>query len=159
MDSSSTTGHVVGINGNMVIVEIDQGSVVQNEVAFVLVEGMKLKSEVIKILGKRCYMQVFEDTTGISVGNGVEFTGEMLAVALGPGLLGQIYDGLQNPLGLLENKQGFFLQRGQYKDALNAEKTWHFKPLVKVGDKLRGGQWVGEVKENFLEHKILTPIG
>ncbi len=159
IDSSSTTGHVVGINGNMVIVEIDQGSVVQNEVAFVLVEGMKLKSEVIKIIGKRCYMQVFEDTVGIAVGMQVDFTGEMLAVALGPGLLGGIYDGLQNPLGLLENKQGFFLQRGQYKDALDAEKGWHFVPSVKPGDKLRAGQWIGVVRENFVDHKILTPIG
>lgn len=159
IDSSSTTGHVTGINGNMIVVEIDQGSVIQNEVAFVAVSDMKLKAEVIKVVGKNCYLQVFEDTTGIGVGMKVEFTGEMLAVELGPGLLGTIYDGLQNPLGLLDNKQGFFLQRGQYKDALSRVKVWDFKPLVAVGDKVRGGQWLGEVKENFITHRIITPIG
>ena len=159
IDSSSTKGHVVGINGNMVLVEIDEGSVVQNEVAFVIVGESKLKSEVIKVLDKRCYLQVFEDTTGISVGMEVDFTGEMLAVTLGPGLLGEIYDGLQNPLGLLENKDGFFLQRGQYKDAIDKTKKWHFKPLVKQGEKVKSGQWLGEVPENFLTHKIIAPIG
>ncbi|MBU1220161.1 V-type ATP synthase subunit A [Myxococcota bacterium] len=143
----------------MIVVEIDQGSVIQNEVAFVTVSDMKLKAEVIKVVGKNCYLQVFEDTTGIGVGMKVDFTGNMLAVELGPGLLGSIYDGLQNPLGLLDNKQGFFLQRGQYKDPLSREKTWEFKPVVKVGDKVRGGQWIGEVKENFLTHRIITPIG
>lgn len=143
----------------MVVVEIDTGSVVQNEVAFVQVNDMSLKSEVIKILGNRCYMQVFEDTTGISVGMKAEFTSEMLAVELGPGLLGQIYDGLQNPLGLLDNKQGFFLQRGQYKEPLNRDKPWSFKPLVQVGTRIRAGQALGEVPENFVTHKIIAPIG
>ncbi|MBN2724057.1 MAG: V-type ATP synthase subunit A [Deltaproteobacteria bacterium] len=159
IDSSSTIGHVVGINGNMIIVEIDEGSVVQNEVAFVTVDDMNLKSEVIKVVGKRCYLQVFEDTTGISVGMKVNFTGNMLAVEIGPGLLGGIYDGLQNPLGLLENKQGFFLQRGQYKDALSREKIWKFMPVAKVGDKLNAGEWLGEVEENFITHRILAPLG
>jgi V/A-type H+/Na+-transporting ATPase subunit A len=139
IDSSSTIGHVVGINGNMVIVEVTEGSVVQNEVAFIVVDDQKLKAEVIKVLGNKCYMQVFEDTTGISVGMLAEFTGEMLAVTIGPGMLGAIYDGLQNPLGLLENKQGFFLQRGQYKDPIDGVRKWKFTPSIKVGDKIRAG--------------------
>jgi vacuolar-type H+-ATPase catalytic subunit A/Vma1 len=159
IDSSSTTGHVVGINGNMVTVQIDEGSVVQNEVAFVLVGEMNLKSEVIKVLGQQCYMQVFEDTTGITVGMKVNFTGEMLAVGVAPGILGEIYDGLQNPLELLDNKDGFFLQRGQYQEPVNHEKTWEFTPLVKEGDKIRAGQWLGEVPEHHLSHKILAPLG
>ncbi len=159
IDSSSTKGHVVSINGNMVAVEVDQGSVVQNEVAFVALPDCELKAEVIKVIGKRCYLQVFEDTTGISVGMPVNFTGNMLAVELGPGLLGQIYDGLQNPLNLLENKQGFFLQRGQYKDAIDRTKKWEWKPLAAVGDRIRCGQWLGEVPEKFITHRVIAPIG
>ncbi|MGM0595435.1 MAG: V-type ATP synthase subunit A [Myxococcota bacterium] len=159
IDSSSTTGHVVGINGNMVTVQIDEGSVVQNEVAFVLVGEMSLKSEVIKVLGQQCYMQVFEDTTGITVGMKVNFTGEMLAVGIAPGILGEIYDGLQNPLELLDNKDGFFLQRGQYKEPVDHDKKWEFTPLVKQGDKVRAGQWLGEVPEHHLSHKIMVPLG
>jgi len=159
IDSSLTTGHVVGINGNMMAVEVDTGSVVQNEVAFVKLPEAKLKAEVIKVIGKKCFLQVFEDTTGISVGMPVEFTGNMLAVELGPGLLGQIYDGLQNPLTLLENKQQFFLQRGQYKEPIDRSKKWDWKPLVAVGDRVRAGQWLGEVPEKFITHRVLTPLG
>jgi len=159
IDSSLTTGHVVGINGNMMAVEVDTGSVVQNEVAFVKLPDAKLKAEVIKVIGKKCYMQVFEDTTGMAVGMPVEFTGNMLSVELGPGLLGQIYDGLQNPLTLLDNKQEFFLQRGQYKAPIDREKKWDWKPVVAVGDRVRGGQWLGEVPEKFITHRVLTPLG
>ena len=159
IDSSLTTGHVVGINGNMMAVEVDSGSVVQNEVAFVKLPDAKLKAEVIKVIGKKCFLQVFEDTTGMSVGMPVEFTGNMLAVELGPGLLGQIYDGLQNPLTLLENKQEFFLQRGQYKEPIHREKKWDWKPLAAVGDRVRAGQWLGEVPEKFITHRVLTPLG
>lgn len=159
IDSSTTTGHVVGINGNMVAVEIDSGSVVQNEVAFVTLPEAKLKAEVIKVIGRRCFLQVFEDTTGITVGMPVDFTGNMLAVELGPGLLGQIYDGLQNPLTLLENRQNFFLQRGQYKDAIDRNVRWAWTPLVSVGDRVKAGAWLGEVPEKFVRHRILAPLG
>jgi len=159
IDSSFTTGHVVGINGNMMAVEVDKGSVVQNEVAFVKLPDAKLKAEVIKVIGRKCFLQVFEDTTGISVGMPVEFTGNMLAVELGPGLLGQIYDGLQNPLTLLENKQEFFLQRGQYKEPIDRSKKWDWKPLAAVGDRVRAGQWLGEVPEKFITHRVLAPLG
>jgi V/A-type H+-transporting ATPase subunit A len=150
---------VVGINGNMMAVEVDTGSVVQNEVAFVKLADAKLKAEVIKVIGKKCFLQVFEDTTGMAVGMPVEFTGNMLAVELGPGLLGQIYDGLQNPLTLLDNKQEFFLQRGQYKNPIDRTRTWEWKPLVAVGDRVRAGQWLGEVPEKFIMHRVLTPLG
>ncbi|MCL2834874.1 MAG: V-type ATP synthase subunit A, partial [Treponema sp.] len=92
-----TRGKVASINGNMVAVEFD-GAVMMNEVAFVETEGKKLKGEVIRIKGNICSLQVFEMTKGISVGETVEFSGDMLAIELGPGLLTQVYDGLQNPL-------------------------------------------------------------
>ncbi len=94
---AANTGKVVGVNGNMVTVEID-GIVSMNEVGFVVVGDKRLKSEVIRIRGNRAEVQVFEMTRGIGIGDPVEFTSELLAVRLGPGLLGQVYDGLQNPL-------------------------------------------------------------
>ncbi len=154
---NATKGVVVGINGNMVTVQLD-GRPVQNEVAYVAVGDVKLKAEVIRIQGDIASLQVFEDTVGIKVGNQVEFTGEMLALNLGPGLLGQIYDGLQNPLKLLKNKQDFFLQRGQYVAALDQEKKWSFSPEAKPGDVVRAGGFLGHVQENFYQHKIMAPL-
>ena len=108
-----TNGKVIGINGNMVSVQFD-GNVTMNEVGFVKVENTKLKGEIIRIRGNTAQMQIFEMTEGIKVGCDVEFTGEMLAVRLGPGLLGHVYDGLQNPLPELAEKAGYFLERGFY---------------------------------------------
>ncbi len=157
---AATVGKVVGINGNLVSVELPRGAaVLQNEVAYVNLSGIKLKSEVIKVQGEICHLQVFEDTRGIRVGMDVEFTGEMLAAELAPGILGQIYDGLQNPLKLLENKDGFFLQRGQYLPAVSFEKKWHFHPLVQPGDTVMAGSWLGWVPELLLKHRILAPLG
>ncbi len=159
MSDHKTKGVVVGINGNMLSVEITAGKPVQNEVAFVEVDDDQLKCEVIRITGKICNMQVFEDTKGIGVGNAVHFTGELLSVALGPGLLGMIYDGLQNPLSLLDNRQGFFLKRGQYVDSIDAEKKWPFKPSANVGDTVKAGSFVGSVKEQHYDHEIMAPLG
>ncbi|MBN1269189.1 MAG: V-type ATP synthase subunit A, partial [Kiritimatiellae bacterium] len=104
-------GRIVGVNGNLITVEFEQ-PVSQNEVGFARLGEVRLKSEIIRIRGRYAEMQVFEDTTGLRVGDHVEFTGELLTVELGPGLLGQIYDGLQNPLPELAEKCGFFLERG-----------------------------------------------
>jgi len=106
---SKNLGKIVSINGNMIGVEFEN-DIIQNEVGYVLIEEKRLKSEVIKIEGNVAFMQVFEYTKGVKVGDPVEFSGKMLSVQLGPGLLTQIYDGLQNPLPELAEEYGFFLQ-------------------------------------------------
>jgi len=139
---------VVGVNGNMVGVEFAQ-SVMQNEVAYVRVGEEHLKSEVIRVRGKRAELQVFEDTSGIQIGNTVEFTGRLLSVELGPGLLGQIFDGLQNPLPQLAEQHGFFLKRGAYLKALDEKQKWEFTPTARAGDKVRAGDKLGTVPETL----------
>jgi len=150
-------GKVIGVNGNMVSVQTD-GNIVMNEVGYIVSGDKRLKSEVIRIRGNVVQLQVFELTRGIGVGDEVEFTGEMLAVELGPGLLGQIFDGLQNPLAKFAQKAGFFLERGIYIDALSREQKWHFKPLVGIGDKVTAGDYLGFVPEGLFEHKVMVPF-
>lgn len=151
------TGKVVGINGNMVSAQFD-GHVSLNEICYVSVEETKLKSEVIRIRGNVAQIQVYEMTGGIKCGDTVTFTGEMLSAELGPGLLGQIYDGLQNPLPLVAEQAGWFLERGVYVDGLNAEKKWAFTPTAHVGDTLRAGEYIGTVPEGSFTHKIFIPF-
>ncbi len=154
---TETKGRVVGVNGNMVTVAFD-GLVTMNEVAYVVVGEKKLKSEVIRIRGNLADLQVFEITRGIGVNDPVEFTGELLSVRLGPGLLQQIYDGLQNPLPELAEKCGFFLERGVYLSPLSEKKTWAFTPTVKVGDVVQRGDAVGTVPEGIFKHRIMVPF-
>ena len=97
-------------------------------------------------------------TDGIKCGDDVEFTGDMLSASLGPGLLGQIYDGLQNPLPVLAEKAGWFLERGIYADGLNHEKKWEFTPTAKIGDILHAGEYIGTVPEGPFTHKIFVPF-
>lgn len=149
-----TKGIVKGVISNLVIVEVD-GPVAQNEIAYINLDGTDMMSEVIKVVGKNVYVQVFESTRGLRVGSEVEFRGHMLEVTLGPGLLERNLDGLQNDLDKLD---GVFLQRGQYSFPLNEEKLWDFKPIAKVGDIVSGGSWLGEVDENFQPHKIMLPF-
>jgi len=150
-------GKVTGVNGNLITVKVS-GNVSMNEVGYIKVEESSLKAEVIRITGDSCQMQIFEMSKGIKVGNGVEFTNEMLAVDLGPGLLGKVYDGLQNPLPELAEKAGFFLERGVYLEALNSEKKWHFTPSVKVGDTLVQADSIGNVPEGPYIHEIMLPF-
>ncbi|MEF2920779.1 MAG: V-type ATP synthase subunit A [Acutalibacteraceae bacterium] len=154
---SENTGKVVSINGNLVSVEFD-GNVSMNEICYVKIDDTALKSEVIRIKGNVAQIQVYEMTGGIKYGDLVEFTGEMLSAELGPGLLGQIYDGLQNPLPALAEKAGWFLERGNYADGLNSEKKWKFTPTVKVGDTLSAGEYIGTVPEGAFTHKIFLPF-
>jgi len=154
---TDTKGKVVGINGNMVSVEFD-GNVTMNEVGYINVEDKKLKGEIIRIRGNTAQMQIYEMTEGIKTGNEVEFTGDMLAVRLGPGLLGQVYDGLQNPLPLLAEKAGYFLERGVYVEPISTSKKWHFTPTAKTGDTLYTGDSFGTVPEGPFTHKILIPF-
>lgn len=157
--SRKTVGKVVGISGNMVSIEVPEGNLVQNEVAYVDCGSERLKAEVIKIRGNTANIQVFEDTRGIAPGQRVELSGELLSCELGPGLLGMIYDGLQNPLQLLDNRQGFFLQRGQYLPPIDQDKTWHFHPTAKAGDVVRAGSFLGWVQERHYPHQIMVPMG
>ncbi len=154
---TDTKGKVVGINGNMVSVQFD-GNISMNEVAYVQVEGTKLRGEVIRIRGDVAQLQIFEMTQGIKAGDTVEFTGNMLCALLGPGLLGQVYDGLQNPLPLVAEKAGWFLERGVYVDALDKSAKWEWTPTVKAGDKLQRGDSIGTVPEGPFTHKILVPF-
>ena len=154
---TENTGKVVSINGNLVSVEFD-GNVSMNEICFVKVADTALKSEVIRIRGNVAQIQVYEMTDGIKCGDDVEFTGDMLSADLGPGLLGQIYDGLQNPLPILAQQAGWFLERGIYADGLDIEKKWEFTPTRKVGDTLRAGEYIGTVPEGPFTHKIFIPF-
>ena len=154
---SENIGKIVGVNGNLLTVEFDQ-PVTQNEVGFAALNNLKLKSEVIRIRGRRAELQVFEDTTGLKVGDQVEFTGNLLAVELGPGLLKQIYDGLQNPLPALAEKCGFFLERGTYLQALDRARKWAFTPSAKRGDTVQAGDKLGSVPEGIFEHWIMVPF-
>jgi V/A-type H+-transporting ATPase subunit A len=149
-----TKGKVQGIIANLVTVRVD-GPVAQNEIAYLTVGDTKLMAEVIKVTGENVYVQVFESTRGLKVGDAVEFTGHMLEVTLGPGLLSRNYDGLQNDLDQLT---GVFLKRGEYNYPLDKEKFWEFEPIAKVGDKVEAAAWLGEVDENHQPHKIMVPF-
>ena len=150
-------GKVIGVNGNMVTVQVED-VVSMNEVAYIEVGDQKLKAEVIRIKGDRAELQVFEITNGIGIGDTVNFTEDMLSVELGPGLLGQVFDGLQNPLPQLAEECGFFLERGVYLGALPGERKWEFTPAVKVGDKVEKGDSLGTVPEGIFNHRIMVPF-
>ncbi len=150
-------GRVIGVSGNMVAVEFEE-KVMQNEVAYVVVGQEKLKSEVIRVKGQRADVQVFEDTHSIKVGSTVEFTDELLSIELAPGLLGQIFDGLQNPLPQLAEHHGFFLKRGAYLKPLDEHRLWAFTPLAQKGDRVRSGVKLGTVPEKIFQHFIMAPF-
>ena len=150
------TGRVVGVNGNLVNVQFDE-SVIKNEVGYILVGDTRLKGEIIRITDGVASMQVYEMTGGIAVGDEVEFTGEMLSVELGPGLLTQVFDGLQNPLPILAEKCGFFLQRGVYLDPI-PDKEWDFTPSRKEGETVSAGDSFGTVPEGIFTHRIMVPF-
>ena len=154
---TDTKAKVVGINGNMVTIEFE-GNVSMNEVGYVNVDGKKLRGEIIRIRGNNAQMQIFEMTQGIKAGDTVELIGDLLCAELGPGLLGQTFDGLQNPLPLVAEKAGFFLERGVYVDSLPRDKKWDWTPTAKPGDKVVRGDSIGSVPEGPFTHKILVPF-
>ncbi len=149
-----TKGKVVGVVANLVNIEVD-GPVSQNEICYIDIGKDKCMAEVIKITGKTVFVQVFESTRGLKVGNHVEFLGKMLEVTLGPGMLSKNYDGLQNDLNTMD---GIFLKRGDYTVALDQEKKWHFSPLVVEKDMVVAADWIGNVQEGWIEHKIMVPF-
>lgn len=154
---NKTKGTIIGINGNMISVEFED-NIIQNEVGYAITGEDSLKSEVVKIQGNIAYMQVFEITKGLKIGDAVEFSGEMLSVQLGPGLLGMVYDGLQNPLNELAELHGFFLKRGVVLDALDFEQKWEFTPAIKKGDPVRAASVLGTVPEGIFDHRIFVPF-
>ena len=149
-----TKGIVTGIVSNLVTVKVD-GPVSENEICYINSQGVDLMAEVIKVNGENASVQVFESTRGLKGGNSVEFEGKMLEVELGPGMLSSVYDGLQNNLATMEQ---VFLQRGEYTAPLDHQKLWDFTPLAKPGDKVAAADWLGEVKEGWLPHKIMVPF-
>ncbi|NQT28225.1 MAG: V-type ATP synthase subunit A, partial [Candidatus Omnitrophica bacterium] len=154
---SQNIGKITSVQGNMITVSFD-GDIIQNEVGYVLTGSERLMAEVIRISANVAYMQVFEDTKGIKVGERVEFSSEMLSIKLGPGLLGQVYDGLQNPLSQLAEKFGFFLPRGIHLEPLDEKKEWEFIPLVKTKAKVIKGTPLGFVTEGIFKHYIMVPF-
>jgi V/A-type H+-transporting ATPase subunit A len=150
-------GKIVGVNGNLLRVAFEN-PVIQNEVGFAKLGEIQLKAEVIRVRGTVAELQVFEDTVGLRVGDEVEFSGDLLSVELGPGLLTQVFDGLQNPLPALAEECGFFLQRGKYLKPLPRETKWAFTPTVKEGDAVIAGDAVGTVPEGIFDHKIMVPF-
>ncbi|MBQ2295043.1 MAG: V-type ATP synthase subunit A [Spirochaetales bacterium] len=149
-----TKGKVTGVVGNLVTVEVN-GPVGQNEICYILLGETKLMAEVIKIIGNIAYAQVYESTRGLKVGTEVEFTGHMLEVELGPGLLSKNFDGLESDL---DKKEGVFLKRGEYTDPLDKDKKFAFTPIAYVGDTVKASDWLGSVKEGWVDHKIMVPF-
>lgn len=151
-------GRIITVYGNMVTAEVE-GAVRQNAVAYCHREdGVRLMSEIIRIRGNRVDMQVFEITRGLKVGDRVEVTDEMLSVELGPGLLGKIYDGLQNPLPDLAEHVGHFLHPGTYLPALDRSVQWPFTPLVRPGDRVQAADSLGKVPEGIFDHFVMVPF-
>jgi V/A-type H+-transporting ATPase subunit A len=154
----AATASVIGVNGNIVRIETSSGAIMKNEVAFVCVGEERLKSEVLRVYGNVADLQVFEETGGVRYGDPVELTGEMLSVSLGPGMLGVIFDGLQNPLTELAEQDGFFLKRGRDIPALDASRQWEFSPTLQVGDRVTAGTVLGTVPERNIRHKVMAPL-
>ena len=149
-----TLGRVNGIISNIVIAKVD-GAVAQNEICYVYCGETRMMAEVIKVIGDEAYVQVYDSTRGLKIGDKVEFEGHMLEATLAPGLLSRNYDGLQNDL---EKMDGLFINRGSITDPIDFDAKWDFKPLAKVGDKVSAGSWLGEVKEQWVMHKIMVPF-
>lgn len=149
-----TKGKVHSIISNLVLVQAE-GPVMQNEICFIMLGQERLMAEVIKIVKNIAYVQVFESTRGLKPGMPVEFEGHMLEATLGPGLLSKNFDGLQNDL---DKMSGIFLKRGEYTYPLEKDKKWAFVPLVEKGMRVKAADWLGNVKENWLDHKIMVPF-
>jgi V/A-type H+/Na+-transporting ATPase subunit A len=154
----SNIGRIVAVSGPLITAAFER-PVRQNEVGYALLDGLRLKAELIRVRGQYADLQVFEDTTGLYVGGQLEFTGEMLAAELGPGLLGMVVDGLQNPLVELAAASGYFLERGRYLQPIGRERRWSFSPEAAVGDLVRAGDTLGSLPEGSIRHRVMVPFG
>lgn len=165
--TSQNTARVIAVQDDIVSIESIDASIkplTKNEVVYILpsrstaTHTERLKAEVLRIQGNTADAQVYESTVGVAVGDLVEQTGEMLSVELGPGLLGQVYDGLQNPLDMLASGFGFFLPRGVDLSALDENRKWAFTPIVQTGTFLTASSVIGTVVERGFTHKIMLPF-
>lgn len=148
-------GKIIKVSGPLVVAE---GMEDANVYDVVEVSESKLIGEIIEMRGDRASIQVYEETTGIGPGDEVVSTGSPLSIELGPGMIEQMFDGIQRPLEALQEKAGDFLVRGVSVASLNREKKWDFVPTVKVGDEVSGGNIVGTVQETtVVSHKIMVP--
>lgn len=149
-----TKGKVTGLIANLIRVK-PEGAVRQNEICYLITGGDRLMAEVIKIEGETVFAQVYDSTRGVAPGDEVAFTGQLLSVQLGPGMLSKKYDGLQNDL---DGLAGIFLNRGQRATPIDLSELWPVSPLVGVGDQLQAGDWLVETIENGLPHRTMVPF-
>ncbi len=165
--NNQITAKVIAVQDDIVSIQSIEDSdtpLTKNEVVYILPTGNKashkerLKAEVLRIYGNTADAQVYESTLGVGVGDPVVQTGEMLSVELGPGLLGQVFDGLQNPLDNLASEFGFFLPRGVDLPALDINAKWAFTPTVQTGDRIKASSVIGTVIERGFTHKIMLPF-
>ena len=156
--AETVPARVISVRESLVTIDTGGKGIRKNEVGHICVGEERLMAEVLRIRRDTADMQVFEDTRGVRVGDPVEMSGELLSVFLGPGLLGQVFDGLQNPLAILANDHGFFLPRGVDVFPLDRKKKWAFTPSVSRGDRLVAGQPIGTVQEGLFNHKIMIPF-
>ena len=151
------TGKIVKVSGPLIVAE-NLADVEMYDV--VKVSEQKLIGEVIELRNDRASIQVYEETSGLKVGDPVESTGAPLSVELGPGLIESIFDGIQRPLNVLAEKSGNRIERGVEVNSLDREKAWHFVPAVKKGESVGAGDVLGTVQEtNVVLHKIMVPVG
>ncbi len=148
-------GKVKGIIANLIIGYVKDGHVSQNEICYIGLGEQRLLGEVIKVQGEEIFIQCFESTRGLRIDDKIYFTGSMLEVTLGPGLLSKIYDGLQNDLNKMTT---LFLNRGEQSPSLEMDSIWKFHPTAKIGDKVEAGSWLGYVNENAMKHQIMVPF-
>jgi V/A-type H+-transporting ATPase subunit A len=163
-NETSFSAQVIAVQDDIVTIE-SSAPLMKNEVVYVRPSRLdtderqeRLKSEVLRVRGRQADVQVFESTLGVGIGDAVEQSGEMLSVELGPGLLGQVYDGLQNPLEEIALSHGIFLPRGVELPALDPRRKWSFVPQVQTGAQLRAGDLLGTVQEGAFTHKIMIPF-
>ncbi|MEM7615382.1 MAG: V-type ATP synthase subunit A, partial [Pseudomonadota bacterium] len=169
--SPAASARVVAVQDDLVEIEAvpgpdgTPGPLVKNEVVYILpsllaAQGRqeRLKAEVLRVRGNTADAQVYESTLGIAVGDPVEQSGQLLSVELGPGLLGQVFDGLQAPLAKVASEHGIFLPRGADTDPLDTSANWSFTPVLKVGDRVGSGDVIGTVPEGRFAHKIMVPF-
>jgi V/A-type H+-transporting ATPase subunit A len=164
----NASAHVIAVQDDIVSIrssDLLQTALMKNEVIYILPKRRGdlpyqpyLKAEVLRIKGDTAEAQVYETTSGVAIGDPVVQSGEMLSVELGPGLLGQVYDGLQNPLDVIAGQYGFFLPKGIDIPALDNHKKWAFTPAVHSGERLKAGAVIGSVVENQFRHKIMLPF-
>jgi V/A-type H+-transporting ATPase subunit A len=150
-------GKIIRVAGPLVVASGCLGAKMYD---MVKVGELGLIGEIIELREDLAFVQVYEDTTGIGPGEPMFLTGKPLSVELGPGLVSSIYDGIQRPLDIIRIKEGDFVTRGVELPSLDREKKWKFKPLVKEGQKVEGGDFLGEVEETpLVKHRIMVPSG